>query len=94
MLARHIVLFVARAGRLSLLAGPPGRPLRGAILWVGSLIIVFSFTAYVAAQFHGAGKTFFETFGLGMNERILIGAGVVVGVNLVLGFDELAGIVP
>ena len=35
---------------------------RRAILWLSSLIIVFSFVFYVAAQFQGAGNTFASTF--------------------------------
>ena len=35
--------------------------LRKGILWASSLIIVFSFIFYIAAQFQGAGNTFFRT---------------------------------
>ncbi|MEP1593009.1 MAG: sodium/proline symporter, partial [Halieaceae bacterium] len=37
---------------------------RTAMLWVSSLIIIFSFVFYVAAQFQGAGNTFASTFDL------------------------------
>lgn len=69
-----------------ILAGPSGQPLRRAIAAVCSLIIVVSFTAYVAAQFQGAGKTFHQTFGLGMSTSILIGAAVVVFYTMLGGF--------
>ncbi|MFQ5738868.1 MAG: sodium/proline symporter [Acidobacteriota bacterium] len=81
------------------LAGPPGRPLRGAISLAASLIILVSLGAYVASQFQGAGKTFSETFGLSPTTSILIGSGIVILYTLLGGFwavsltDTLQGLV-
>lgn len=69
-----------------LLAGPPGRPGRRAIVMVASVIILLSLGAYVASQFQGAGKTFGETFGLPMTSSVLIGAAVVVVYTMLGGF--------
>lgn len=68
------------------LAGPPGKALRGAVNVFASLIVLISLGAYVASQFQGAGKTFSETFGLSSTESILIGSGVVVLYTLLGGF--------
>jgi sodium/proline symporter len=68
------------------LAGPPGRPLRGAISVVASVIILVSLTCYVATQFQAAGKTFNETFGLSLSTSVLVGSGIVVFYTLLGGF--------
>ncbi len=60
--------------------------MRKAILWVSSLIIVFSFVFYVAAQFQGAGNTFASTFNLSMNDSIVIGATIIMVYTLLGGF--------
>jgi sodium/proline symporter len=69
-----------------LLAGPPGRPGRQAIIAIASLIILLSLGAYVASQFQGAGKTFGETFGLPLTTSILVGGAVVVFYTMIGGF--------
>lgn len=71
---------------IEVLAGPRGTPLRRWIVSVAALIVVLSFTAYVAAQFQGAGKTFQETFGMAAEPAILVGAGIVVLYTLLGGF--------
>jgi sodium/proline symporter len=82
-----------------LLAGSPSSPLHRSIVWSASLITLFSLTVYVASQFQGAGKTFGETFGLGVTESVLLGSGIVVLYTLLGGFwavsltDSLQGLV-
>ena len=81
-----------------ILAGPRTAELSRAISTVAAGIVVFSFTAYVAAQFQGAGKTFHQTFGTDPDVGILIGAGIVVLYTLFGGFwavsisDTLQGV--
>ncbi len=59
---------------------------RKAIVVAASLIIVFSFTFYVAAQFQGAGNTFASSFGLSMHSSILLGATIIMIYTLLGGF--------
>ncbi|MCB1677931.1 MAG: sodium/proline symporter [Halioglobus sp.] len=59
---------------------------RRALLWLCSLIIVTSFTLYVAAQFQGAGNTFASTFGLSMSSSIVTGALIIMVYTLLGGF--------
>ena len=59
---------------------------RRAIVTVASVIIIFSFTFYVAAQFQGAGNTFASSFGLSMTNSILLGALVIMLYTLLGGF--------
>lgn len=72
--------------------------LRRTMLWIISLIIVFSFIFYIAAQFQGAGSTFSLSFGLPINKSIIIGALIVMLYTLIGGFwavsltDTLQGI--
>ena len=61
-------------------------PMRGAILRVAAVIIVFSFTFYIASQFEAAGKAFEAAFHLSKEVSILIGAGVVLAYTLLGGF--------
>ena len=78
-----------RNGALTLtefLAGPPGDPARKAILLIGSGVILFSFTFYIAAQFQAAGTTFASILGFGQNTAILIGATVVLAYVWLGGF--------
>lgn len=77
----------------------------GAIRVVASLIIVFFFTFYVAAQFNGAGKVLDTTFGeaLGSLQSWLSAAfglqvetttiGIVLGALIVLFYTSLGGFV-
>ncbi len=81
------------------LAGPPGTPLRAAVLGVASAIVLVALTIYVAAQFQGAGKTFAETFDLSETLSILLGAAIVLVYMFLGGFwavsitDTLQGLV-
>ncbi|MBT8061155.1 MAG: sodium/proline symporter [Gammaproteobacteria bacterium] len=59
---------------------------RTAIIASASLIVVFSFTFYVAAQFQGAGNTFASTFDLSMTSSILIGATIIMVYTMLGGF--------
>jgi len=59
---------------------------RRAIVITTSVIIIFTFAFYVAAQFQGAGNTFSSTFGLGMTESILLGAFIIMIYTLLGGF--------
>lgn len=63
---------------------------RRAIVAVASLVIVFSFTFYVAAQFQGAGNTFASTFGMSMQHSILLGATIIAIYTLLGGFWAVA----
>ena len=56
-----------------LLAHDSSGSMRRAIVISASVIVIFSFTFYVAAQFQGAGNSFASTFQLSMTESILIG---------------------
>ncbi len=60
--------------------------MRRAIVVVASVIIIFSFTFYVAAQFQGAGNTFASSFGLPMTTSIVLGALVIMLYTLLGGF--------
>jgi sodium/proline symporter len=51
---------------------------RRIIVWLSTLIIVASFTMYVAAQFQGAGNTFAASFGLSMPVSIALGAFIIM----------------
>lgn len=60
--------------------------MRGTVLRVAAVIIVFSFTFYIASQFEAAGKAFESAFGLSKQASILLGAGVVLAYTLLGGF--------
>ena len=60
------------------IAGPPGDPARRAIMRLGALVILFSFTFYIAAQFQAAGKTFASVLDIDQTAAIVIGAVVVL----------------
>ncbi|MDX1555686.1 MAG: hypothetical protein R3212_06650, partial [Xanthomonadales bacterium] len=60
------------------LAGPRGDPARKPILWLGSMVILFSFSFYVASQFQAAGTTFAAVLNIPQHTAILLGAGVVL----------------
>ncbi|MEE4173541.1 MAG: sodium/proline symporter [Xanthomonadales bacterium] len=68
------------------LAEGSGGGTRRAIVLCTSIIIIFTFAFYVAAQFQGAGNTFSSTFDLGMTESILIGAAIIMIYTLLGGF--------
>lgn len=56
------------------------------IIWVSTLIIVFSFVFYIAAQFQGAGTTFATTFDMSMQKSIALGAFIIMIYTLLGGF--------
>ncbi len=56
------------------------------VVVLGSVMILVSLCAYVAAQFLGAGKVFNETFALPMRESIFVGSVIVVIYTLLGGF--------
>jgi sodium/proline symporter len=68
------------------LAGPVGDPARKTIIRLGSSVILFSFTFYIAAQFQAAGTTFASVLGIGQNTAIIIGAAVVLAYVWLGGF--------
>ena len=61
-------------------------PVRKAIVVCTSIIVIFTFAFYVAAQFQGAGNTVSSTFDLGMTESIFIGALIIMIYTLLGGF--------
>ncbi len=79
-------------------AGPGNYALRLTVMRVASVIVVFSFVFYIAAQFQAAGHAFASTFDLSMEVSILIGGGVLLVYTLIGGFwavsvtDTLQGI--
>ena len=82
-----------------ILAGPADRAYHKLISRTASIILLIFMGSYVASQFHGAGKTFSETFGLSSTHSILLGSGVVVLYTLIGGFwavsltDTIQGLV-
>jgi len=69
-----------------ILAGPPGRPLRGVLTVLASLIVLVSMTAYISFQFQGSGKTFSETFDISLSTSIVLGGGIVLIYTFLGGF--------
>ncbi len=61
-------------------------PSRAAILRVSTIVILFSFMFYVAAQFQAAGLAFESHFDPPMPVSVLIGAGIVLLYTLLGGF--------
>lgn len=59
---------------------------RTVLVCVISLIILVSFTLYVAAQFQGAGQTFASTFGWSIKASIAIGALIILIYTMLGGF--------
>lgn len=60
------------------------------IRFVATLIIVFFFTFYLAAQFNGAGKVLDATFGIPVFWGIVIGAIVIIFYTMMGGFFAVA----
>ena len=60
------------------IAGPRGDPARRTIMRLGAVVILFSFTFYIAAQFQAAGTTFASVLGIEQNVAIIVGAAVVL----------------
>lgn len=71
---------------------------RRAIVRFASLVILLSFTVYIASQFQGAGNTFALTFDMDMAESIVLGGLIIMLYTLMGGFwavsvtDTLQGI--
>ncbi|MFC1744656.1 sodium/proline symporter [Candidatus Riflebacteria bacterium] len=61
-----------------------------AIRWIASIIIIFFYTAYVAAQLSGAGKTLDITFGIPNTWGIILATVVVIFYTLCGGFLAVA----
>jgi len=59
---------------------------RKSIVLAASVIIIFTFTFYVAAQFQGAGNTFSSSFGWSMQSSIILGALIIMVYTLLGGF--------
>lgn len=59
---------------------------RQLLLWLVSLVIVVSFSFYVAAQFQGAASTFASSFGMSMPVSIVTGATIIMLYTLLGGF--------
>ena len=57
-----------------------------AIRWVATVIIVFFFTLYVAAQFLGAGKVLNAAFGITTLQGMYVGAGIILFYTIMGGF--------
>jgi len=68
------------------LAGPPGDPARRTMMRLGAIVILFSFTFYIAAQFQAAGKTFASVLDIDQGVAIVIGAAVVLAYVWLGGF--------
>jgi len=68
------------------IAGPPGDPARRTVMSLGAVVILFSFTFYIAAQFQAAGTTFASGLGVQQGTAILIGAAVVLAYVWLGGF--------
>ena len=62
----------------------------GMIRVLSSLIIIFFFTFYVAAQFSGAGKVLNATFGLTHFQGMIIGSLIIIFYTLLGGFLAVA----
>ncbi len=57
---------------------------------LSTVIIIFFFTFYLAAQFNGAGKVLFVTFGIPQIYGIIIGAVVIIFYTMMGGFFAVA----
>ncbi len=62
------------------------------INFISTLIIVFFFVFYVGAQFAGAGKTIFETFGLDQTKGMIIAAVVILIYATIGGFVSIVAV--
>lgn len=68
------------------IAGPKGDPARRTLMLMGALIILFSFTFYIASQFQAAGATFSEVLDMERSPALIVGASVVLLYVLLGGF--------
>ncbi len=88
-IAPRLMKFSRRHGQITLtavLAHGTEAHMRKAIVVTASVIIIFSFTFYVAAQFQGAGNSFASTFDISMTQSILIGAAIIMIYTMLGGF--------
>ncbi len=88
-IAPRLMKFSRRHGQITLtgvLAHGAEAHMRKAIVVTASVIIIFSFTFYVAAQFQGAGNSFASTFDISMTQSILIGAAIIMIYTMLGGF--------
>ncbi|NVJ50599.1 MAG: sodium/proline symporter [Gammaproteobacteria bacterium] len=69
-----------------LLISSNSAPLARTIRKAATLIVVFCFTFYIAAQFKAAGTSFHAIFNLDLNSSIIIGAVVILVYTLLGGF--------
>jgi sodium/proline symporter len=68
------------------IAGPRGDPARRTMMRIGAVVVLFSFTFYIAAQFQAAGTTFASVLGIRQETAIVIGAAVVLAYVWLGGF--------
>lgn len=68
------------------ISGPTDHALYPLIVRVASLIILFSFVFYIAAQFQAAGAAFASTFAMSTSAAILTGAVIILFYTLLGGF--------
>ncbi len=69
-----------------LIAGETDGPVRAAIVILASVFIVVSFAFYVAAQFAASGNTFADSFGLSLENSVILGATIILIYTLLGGF--------
>ena len=69
-----------------LIAGETNGPIRSAIVILASIFIVVSFAFYVAAQFGASGSTFADSFGLSLENSVMLGALIILIYTLLGGF--------
>lgn len=80
------------------LAGPADDPARKTIMRLGAVVILFSFTFYIAAQFQAAGHTFASALDINPMTAIVLGAAIVLAYVMLGGFwaasitDSLQGV--
>lgn len=89
LIAPRLYSMSRESGALTLtefIAGPPGDPARSTIMRMGSAVILFSFTFYIAAQFQAAGTTFASVLRIEQSTAIMIGAAVVLAYVWLGGF--------
>ncbi len=68
------------------ISGSRASPLYPLIVRTASLIILFSFIFYIAAQFQAAGDAFASTFGMPIEAAVLTGALIILVYTLLGGF--------
>ena len=88
-IGRRLMHHTRAAGQITFIGFMTGDATGAARRWIvgaASLIVIFSFTFYIAAQFQGAGNLFTSSFGLPMSVSILIGAFVIMLYTLLGGF--------